>query len=58
MFVESGGVPLSAEEYRRGVLRAEMCRVAQRYSWQHGPLIVDALLTEFTISKPAKEATP
>lgn len=52
MFGEAGGAPLTAEEYRHGVLRAELCRVAQRYSWQHGPLIVDALLAEFDITKP------
>lgn len=56
MFGEAGGAPLTAEEYRNGVLRADLCRVVQRYSWQHGPHIVDALMAQFDISKrPTKE---
>lgn len=50
-FIGPGGEELNEQKYRRGVLRADLCELAARVSFNHGPRIVDAILARYEVSR-------
>lgn len=55
-FGEPGGVPYNEAAYRERALRADLCAIAQRHSYDHGAHIVDEILASYhVISKTMKE---
>lgn len=53
---EVGGEVYTPERLGAEVLRAELCQIASRHSYQHGPRIVDEILGAFHITRKPTEA--
>lgn len=46
-----GGEAFDEQKYRRETLRADLCELANKVSFQHGPRIIDAILTRYDITR-------
>lgn len=52
---EPGGEPYDREKFEEGVLRAELCNLANSYDYKHGSRMVDELLRRFDVTRKPKE---
>lgn len=48
---ELGGEPVDKKLFEEGQSRADLCQIAQGYSFQQGAKIVDAILKEYDVVK-------
>lgn len=50
-FSGPGGETYDEKKYRKGILRADLCELATKISFDHGPRIVDAILARYDVSR-------
>lgn len=50
-FGEPGGFPADKKKFEEGQFKADLCQIAQRYSFDQGARIIDAILKEFDVVK-------